>query len=625
MKSRLIYSLITILILSSCGQIFSMHRPAFAQAYNARMAQRAQQAEQRRAAAEMRGQNNANGRLPDRPIAAEQAVVAAGPVANVQPMVQADDECPYCLEAARDVNIDQVHVTQCCNNHFICRDHAIAMRERGQGCPICRQPLVTIPAGIQEEPEPNAPIQQPNVIQMQDLPEADEAIQQHECAICFDDKGLQDFVWLSCGHEYCVDCLGRLLDIAIQERSTAQLKCPECNNKLEERDVKEITNDMAKIAAYSDIATQEWIATQQAAKHCPSPNCNYVFINDDQIREIKCPSCNHEYCASCLLPHQLDITCAEARNARTAEEIENERWNAINTRPCPGCNVRIEKNGGCKYMTCGHCKQPLCWDCGIVLRQSHEDHPCIPVTRPVVAQGGGNQPMDIPPARPLPVPPNRPPARPFHMPPGANIPRNVPIAQQLPIPAAMQANGQGQQAINNNIINNIRVFPQQGHLRRDYTQEQLEGVIQNYRMRLRFDRDGRVDFARILQVAHAYRDIEIEALEYLYREYNRPDRNAEAVNVNQPRIYLYHMIRYNQGGGHHATPAHIRVCLRVDRDLPDMDTFFNNLFHFVARRRFTENIMKNGNGNNRWIEFHTTMSFDEIQELIYEANQQQFN
>jgi ariadne-1 len=45
------------------------------------------------------------------------------------------------------------------------------------------------------------------------------------------------------------------------------------------------------------------------------------------------------------------------------------KWIAENTKPCPRCHLRIEKNGGCNHMTChtqtgGGCRYEFCWICG---------------------------------------------------------------------------------------------------------------------------------------------------------------------------------------------------------------------------------------------------------------------
>lgn len=36
----------------------------------------------------------------------------------------------------------------------------------------------------------------------------------------------------------------------------------------------------------------------------------------------------------------------------------------VESQKCPQCNVPIEKNQGCKHMTCSQCKHEWCWVCG---------------------------------------------------------------------------------------------------------------------------------------------------------------------------------------------------------------------------------------------------------------------
>jgi ariadne-1 len=37
-------------------------------------------------------------------------------------------------------------------------------------------------------------------------------------------------------------------------------------------------------------------------------------------------------------------------------ESETANWILANTKRCPKCNTRIEKNQGCNHMTCRECK-----------------------------------------------------------------------------------------------------------------------------------------------------------------------------------------------------------------------------------------------------------------------------
>ncbi len=35
-----------------------------------------------------------------------------------------------------------------------------------------------------------------------------------------------------------------------------------------------------------------------------------------------------------------------------------------NIRHCPKCRLKVEKNEGCRHMTCAVCKHEWCWLCG---------------------------------------------------------------------------------------------------------------------------------------------------------------------------------------------------------------------------------------------------------------------
>ena len=44
---------------------------------------------------------------------------------------------------------------------------------------------------------------------------------------------------------------------------------------------------------------------------------------------------------------------------------------------CPNCNQPIEKNLGCKAMTCRSCRTQFCWDC-LMIGQNIHSHRCSP-------------------------------------------------------------------------------------------------------------------------------------------------------------------------------------------------------------------------------------------------------
>ena len=102
--------------------------------------------------------------------------------------------------------------------------------------------------------------------------------------------------------------------------------------------------------------------------HCPTPNCEFAFIDDNpQPQRMHCPQCAHEYCSHCAADHRAEVTCQQAREERelTPQERQNRAWIANNTKQCPNeqCRWPIEKNNGCNHMTCNQCRTHFCWLC----------------------------------------------------------------------------------------------------------------------------------------------------------------------------------------------------------------------------------------------------------------------
>ena len=191
---------------------------------------------------------------------------------------------------------------------------------------------------------------------------------------------------ITCGHEFCSECLGTILDNALREKDTTGLRCPDptCKKAIEQTDIAKITDDKDTIRRLGDIQLQEWVAQQRDAKHCPTPDCPCVFLNDEKAqRNITCRGCKKTYCSNCLLPHNAGTTCEQAKDAQ--RDPVGEAWKRQHTRQCPGCEAFIERIAGCRYMQCTHCKSYFCWECLTLLNKDHENHPCQPITNPVQA------------------------------------------------------------------------------------------------------------------------------------------------------------------------------------------------------------------------------------------------
>ena len=66
-----------------------------------------------------------------------------------------------------------------------------------------------------------------------------------------------------------------------------------------------------------------------------------------------------------MFPH-LPMTCKEFSlfiSVSNIDGIMNKGWITSNSKKCPQCNIDIEKNAGCKHMTCKMCSHQFCWLC----------------------------------------------------------------------------------------------------------------------------------------------------------------------------------------------------------------------------------------------------------------------
>lgn len=78
----------------------------------------------------------------------------------------------------------------------------------------------------------------------------------------------------------------------------------------------------------------------------------------------------------------MRITCEQAKKDRellaNPDKAQNatDDWIAKNTKPCPKCNVRVQKDGGCFYMQCLRCRHAFCWQCLQPHDHTNRGHPC---------------------------------------------------------------------------------------------------------------------------------------------------------------------------------------------------------------------------------------------------------
>lgn len=194
-----------------------------------------------------------------------------------------------------------------------------------------------------------------------------------QCTICCEEKHFKEFSVLECEHSYCTDCITQHIIHAIASENSESVRCPtpECKKPLGPQDTNALLADNTPIKTkLSQLQFKTWLMQQKNRAACPTPNCPFIFINErtDQFT-MQCPSCKNIYCAKCNAPHCARISCEQAKENKTViadkegQEKATQRWKEQNSRPCPQCNVSIEKSEGCNHMKCRTCKHEFCWQC----------------------------------------------------------------------------------------------------------------------------------------------------------------------------------------------------------------------------------------------------------------------
>jgi ariadne-1 len=190
-----------------------------------------------------------------------------------------------------------------------------------------------------------------------------------KCRICYDENDLSDSFSLGCGHPFCKSCFAEYLRNAITDGgSCITVKCPE--HKCKQVVTKSIVHGMLnseESCKYDLYFTRDFIEKSKNMKYCPAPRCEKVAIGSG-VTTVRC-ACNYTFCFKCGEEAHDPCSCAQLSdwNEKCMNESETANWILANTRKCPQCTTRIEKNQGCNHMTCKMCKHEFCWICmGIV-------------------------------------------------------------------------------------------------------------------------------------------------------------------------------------------------------------------------------------------------------------------
>lgn len=205
------------------------------------------------------------------------------------------------------------------------------------------------------------------------------------CPICLKDTRKPQLRRLPCNHVTCRACIVDFLRSAISAKhfiAPACGLCTGCGDRTsgESKKAAEFPVQWAKEllrprewTLYRDRVDELAEIRSGTAVRCHSAEC-MLWIpprHRSKGRKIAVCKCKERTCMACLEEAHDGETCEavalereraeekalrdEAARARKAEDAENEReslraMSKMGCRTCPGCNMAINKNGGCSHM-----------------------------------------------------------------------------------------------------------------------------------------------------------------------------------------------------------------------------------------------------------------------------------
>ncbi|CAG5121537.1 unnamed protein product [Candidula unifasciata] len=205
------------------------------------------------------------------------------------------------------------------------------------------------------------------------------------CIICEDVVSHILIFPCSLGHVICLECFRQYGSTCLSERRFVEhplhgytLPCPAgCVDSHIEESHHFILLGPEKYEHYKMFGAEEYVL-QNGGVLCPAPGCGMGLFPEENERLIKCQECKYESCRNCRRAYHTgscedyfdsihlnlsDLAIDDERAQRSCWETQSLSLIEETTKPCPGCQTKTERSGGCMHMVCSRCYQEWCWVC----------------------------------------------------------------------------------------------------------------------------------------------------------------------------------------------------------------------------------------------------------------------
>jgi len=202
------------------------------------------------------------------------------------------------------------------------------------------------------------------------------------CLVCYTPKD-NTFESLKCRHFFCSDCWQEFLavkteDILVCLSST----CPQkgCSLVIPESFFLKYLVQKDLKDKFNKAILKNFTGYNPGIKFCPGLSCNICIKCESNIpKDITC-ICSTVFCFKCGKESHRPCTCEiySLWEQKSKSNTDDDKWLQANTKKCPHCKQRIEKNQGCNYILCnkaaGGCGKGFCYVCEVDWEKHSQDH-----------------------------------------------------------------------------------------------------------------------------------------------------------------------------------------------------------------------------------------------------------
>ena len=104
----------------------------------------------------------------------------------------------------------------------------------------------------------------------------------------------------------------------------------------------------ALLQKYSRVILEQFVSSSKQMRWCPAPGCERVIMAGAGVANVRCGpgGCGNAFCFKCGEEAHQPSSCDElvTWTEKCQNESETANWILANTKRCPKCNTRIEKN-----------------------------------------------------------------------------------------------------------------------------------------------------------------------------------------------------------------------------------------------------------------------------------------